>query len=131
MTARDTTPARVFTLAEALLSLVLLALLAITAQGMYSSAFQTTVVTAQDALLDSALRSRTEWLMAVTPSQLASGSDTVTVGGTSYPISWTVVNVDLDGDATPDPVAKRLTVTLQGKSLTTIVVDHEGHIGKL
>ena len=65
---------------------------------------------------------------------LSDGSDVVTVTGKNYTIDWTVTPIDLNGDATPEPNAVQLTVSVAGvpgASLTTIVVDNEGKVGKI
>ena len=120
-----------FTLVEALLSIVILALMASVMTGLYISGLQALDVQAERALLDSHLRSRMERLLSETFTQIATGSETITVNGQDHTIDWTVIGVDLDGDTVPEPTAKQVTVTLAGRSLTTIVVDHEGKVGKL
>jgi prepilin-type N-terminal cleavage/methylation domain-containing protein len=120
-----------FTLVEALLSVVVLAVMATVVSAMYISGLQALDVQADRAMLDSQLRSRMEFLLSEEFGQLADGSATVTVSGQDYTISWTIANVDLDGDATPEPSAKQITVTLGGRSLTTLVVDPEGKVGKI
>ena len=99
--------------------------------GVYFSGLQALEVQGERMLLDSALRSRMELLLSEKFDQLASGTDTATVTGQNYTITWTVATVDLNGDATPEPTAKQVTVTLEGRSLTTIVVDNEDRVGKI
>ena len=99
--------------------------------GLYASGLQALDVREERGLLDSHLRSRMERLISLKFGQLASGSDTVTVSGQDYTVSWTVATVDLDGDSTPETTAKQIDISLAGKTLTTIVVDHEGKVGKL
>ena len=82
-------------------------------------------------LLDSHLRSRMEWLLSHPFDQLSAGSEVVTVNGKNYTIDWSVDLTDLDGDATPEPTAKLITVSADGRSLTTLVVDNEGRLGKI
>jgi hypothetical protein len=85
-------------------------------------------------LLDSVLRSQMEVLVSTDFSLLSAGSEVVTVNGESYTINWTVVPVDLDGDSNTDPSAKQITISLAGvagRSLTTIMVDNEGSVGKI
>jgi prepilin-type N-terminal cleavage/methylation domain-containing protein len=120
-----------FTLVEALLSIVILGLMASVMTGVYFSGLQALEVQGERMLLDSALRSRMELLLSEKFDQLASGTDTATVTGQNYTITWTVATVDLNGDATPEPTAKQVTVTLEGRSLTTIVVDNEDRVGKI
>jgi len=65
---------------------------------------------------------------------LESDSEGVTINGKVYTINWTVVSVDLNGDGTPEPTAKQVTVSVAGmsdRSLTTILVDHEKRVGKI
>ena len=84
--------------------------------------------------LDGYLRSRMELLVGKPFAELSNGSEAVTVQGQSYTINWSVVPVDLDGDAVPEPTAKQVTVSVAGSanhSLTTILIDHEGQVGKI
>ena len=120
-----------FTLVEALLSLVILALMASVMTGLYFTGLQTLEAGGERMMLDSHLRSKMEELVSMKFDQLADGSDTVAVNGRDYARAWTVVNVDLDGDAIPESTAKQFTVTLAGQSLTTLVVDNEGRLGKI
>ena len=123
-----------FTLVEALLSVVLLGLVATGIATLYVSGLQS--LNAQDdrMLLDSALRSRMEVLVSTNFDALSDGSEVVNVNGQNFTITWTVVNVDLDGDLTPEPNAKQVTVSiteLPDRSLATILVDNEGRVGKI
>ena len=123
-----------FTLVEALLSVALLAMVAVGISAPYISGFQALDAQADRMLLDSRLRSAMEALVATDFSALGSSSEVVTVNGQSYTITWTVSNVDLDGDATPEPNAVQVTVSvteLPDRSLTTILVDNEGRVGKI
>ena len=123
-----------FTLVEALLSVVILGLMVTGISAMYLSGFQSLNTQDDRMLLDSRLRSRMEVLVGTDFASLSNGSEVVTVNGQSYTINWIVVSVDLDGDATPEPNAKQLSVAttgLSGRKLTTIVVDHEGRVSKI
>jgi len=123
-----------FTLVEALFSVVLLGVIATAIAVPYISGFQSLDVQADRMLLDCRLRSRMEMLVGTDFGSLVNGSEVVTVNGENYTLSWTVVNVDLDGDSTPEPNAKQVTVSiteLPDRSLTTILVDHEGGVGKI
>jgi prepilin-type N-terminal cleavage/methylation domain-containing protein len=123
-----------FTLIEAMLSVALLALVAVGISGPYISGFQALDVQADRMLLDSTLRSRMEELVGTDFGSLSAGSEGVTVNGKNYTIAWTVGNVDLDGDLTPEPSARQVTVSvteLPDRSLTTIRVDNEGRTGKI
>ena len=116
---------------EAVLSIVVLGFSATVVTGFYISGLQALAAQNERALLDSALRSKMEELLSQKFDQLAGGSSSVTVNGQSHTITWLVANVDLDGDTNPESTAKDLNVTLEGRTLTTIVVDNEGLLGKL
>ena len=120
-----------FTLVEALLSILVLAFMASVVTALYGAGIQALDAQADQAVLDSHLRSKMEELISTTFDELATGSDTVVVNGKEYTRSWQVTGADLDGDATPESAARQVTVDLAGHSLTTIVVDNEGRIGKL
>lgn len=124
-----------FTLVEAMLSVVILGLLAATMGIVYSSANQALAVQTDHMLLDSKLRSRMEFLMGTPFGVLSNGSENVTIKEeNNYQIVWTVVLIDLDGDDNPEETAKQVTVSvtgMSGNSLTTIRVDHEGNVGKI
>lgn len=111
--------------------MVILALAASVMSGLYFSGLRSLAAQDTRVLLDSALNSRMELLLSMKFDQLAGGAGTVTVNGQDFALTWTVATVDLDGDATPEPAAKQLTVSLDGRNLTTIVVDHGGAVGKL
>jgi len=89
---------------------------------------------ADTMLLDSQLRSRMEILISTEFGSLVDGSEVVTVRGDNYTIDWTVTPIDLDGDATVEPNAVQVIVSvteLPHRSLTTIIVDDEGRVGKV
>ncbi len=123
-----------FTLVEAMLSVVLLGIIAVGISAPYTSGFQALDVQADRMLLDSSLRSRMEVLIGTEFGSLSAGSEGVTVNGQNYTITWTVGNVDLDGDATPESTAKQVTVSiteLPDRFLTTILVDNKDRVGKI
>jgi type II secretory pathway pseudopilin PulG len=123
-----------FTLVEALFSVVLLGVMATAIAVPYITGFQSLDVQADRMLLDCRLRSRMEVLVGTDFGSLGNGSEVVTVDGENYTISWTLANVDLDGDLIPEPNAKQVTVSiteLPERSLTTIVVDNQGGVGKI
>ena len=123
-----------FNLVEVLLSVVLLGLLASVIMYLYSSSYAVIDEEAIRMPLDGYLRSRMELLVGKSFAELSNGSEVVTVQGQSYTINWSVVPVDLDGDAVPEPTAKQVTVSVAGSanhSLTTILIDHEGQVGKI
>ena len=123
-----------FTLVEALLSVALLGLMVTGIATLYVSGLQSLDGQDDRMLLDSALRSRMEVLVGTDFGALSDDSEVVTVNGQNYTIAWTVMNADLDGDLTPEPNAKQVTVSiteLPDRSLTTILVDNEGRVGKI
>jgi type II secretory pathway pseudopilin PulG len=101
-----------FTLVEAMLSVVILGLLAATMGVVYTSANQSLAVQTNHMLLDSKLRSRMEYLMGTPFDTLVDGGECVTINGNNYLISWTVVPIDLDGDEIEESTAKQVTVSL-------------------
>ena len=122
-----------FTLVEVLVSVILLGLMATGISALYLSGFQSLDAQADRMLLDSRLRSRMEVLVGTDFATLSDGSQVVTVNGQNYTLDWTIVSIDLDGDSNPESNAKQVTVSVAGSgpSLTTIIVDHEGRLGKI
>jgi len=123
-----------FTLIEAMLSVALLGLVAVGISAPYISGFQALDVQADRMLLDSSLRSQMEVLVGTDFGLLSAGSEVVTVRGQNYTITWTVGNVDLNGDAVPESTARQVTVSvteLPDRSLTTILVDNQGRVRKI
>ena len=123
-----------FNLVEVLLSVVLLGLLASVMMYLYSSSYAVIDEEAVRMPLDGYLRSRIELLAGKPFAELSNGSEIVTVKGQSYTINWNVSPIDLDGDTIPEPTAKQVTVSVAGSanhSLTTILIDHEGLVGKI
>jgi prepilin-type N-terminal cleavage/methylation domain-containing protein len=129
--SRDMRGSLGFTLIEVLLSILILGLSAAAITEVYSSGLRALEVRVTEGQLDSVLRSQMELLLAQKFTKLTSGSQAVTVEGQSYTIKWTIANIDLDGDLAPEPGAKQITVTLDNKSLVTIVSDSAGSIGKI
>ncbi len=120
-----------FTLVEALLAVVVLALMASVLTGLYASGLQSLDARDERVLLDGHMRSRMEMLVSEKFGQLANGSATVNVKGQDHTLTWTVINVDLDGDGTAETAAKQITVSLNARTIKTIVVDNEGKLGKI
>lgn len=123
-----------FTLVEAMLSVALLGLVAVGISAPYLSGFQALDAQADRMLLDSVLRGRMEVLISTDFDSLADGSNVVSVNGKNVTVQWNVVPVDLDGDSSPEPTARQVTVSITGmpgRSLTMILVDNEGRVGKI
>lgn len=125
---------RGFTLLEALFCVTILALMVLGFSAIYNSGFRSLDAQADRVLLDSRLRGRMEFLVSTSFGALSDGSEVVTIKGSNHTITWTVAPVDLNGDSATEPSAKQVTVSVSGlpdRSLTTILVDHEGKLGKL
>ena len=120
-----------FTLVEALLSVVILGLIAAGISAPYISGLRSLEVQADRMLLDSHLRGQMEKLIGLPFNRIIPGTESVTVRGNDYTIEWSVTPVDLNGDSNPEPNARKITVSVFGRTLTTIVVDHEGKVGKI
>ncbi len=123
-----------FSLVEVLLSVALLGLMVTGIGALYVSGLQSLNAQNDRMLLDSQLRSRMEVLVSTDFGSLSDDSEVVTVNGQNYTMNWSVVPIDLDGDATPEPNAVQVTVSiteLPDRSLTAILVDHEGRLGKV
>ena len=124
-----------FTLVEALLSVVILGLIATGISAPYISGLQSLEIQANRMLLDSHLRGRMEALIGLPfdheDLDLGTKSVPVTVKGKNYTITCTVSSIDMNGDSNPEANAKQITVSVLDRSLTTIVVDHEGKVGKI
>lgn len=120
-----------FTLLEALISIVVVAYAAVVLSGLFMVGLQMVGAQEERVVLDAHLRSRMEVLVSTHFDQLVSGVDTVTVKGEDHTLAWTVANVDLDGDTNVELAAKSVTLTMDGRSLSTIMVDHWGRLGKL
>ena len=109
---------RGFTLVEALFCVTILALMVLGFSAIYSSGFRSLDAQAERVLLDSRLRGRMEFLVSTSFGALSDGSEVVTIKGNNH----------------TEPSAKQVTVSVSGfpdRSLTTIMVDHEGKLGKL
>ena len=122
-----------FTLVEAILSVALLGLIAAGISAPYISGLQSLEVQADRMLLDSHLRGQMEKLIGLPfdhdELDLGTESATVNVRGKDYTIEWTVTPVYLDWDSSQD--AKQIEVSVFGRSLTTIVVDHKCKLAKI
>jgi type II secretory pathway pseudopilin PulG len=119
-----------FTLVEALISIVLLAGGVAVVSGLYTTGMKALDIQHDEALYNSALRSRMEFLLSIEVDQLADGSETVSIRGTDYTLDWTISDVDIDGDTFVDTGVKEIAVALEGETLTALVVDSSGQVAK-
>jgi prepilin-type N-terminal cleavage/methylation domain-containing protein len=123
-----------FTLTEAMMSMVILAVMAMGISMVFFSGLKSLDQQDEHMLLASQLRSQMEWLLSQPFDSISSGSQEITVKSQNHTLTWTVTTVDLNQDAKEEANAKQITVFvagLTGYSLTTLVVDHEGKVGKL
>ena len=81
--------------------------------------------------LDSRLRGRMEEVISRPFAAITDGSEAITIGEQNYTVTWTVTQPDLDGDTVAETTAKQVTVSVDGRSLTTLVIDNQGKIGKI
>jgi type II secretory pathway pseudopilin PulG len=119
-----------FTLVEALISIVLLAVGVAVVSGLYTTGMKALAIQHEEALYNSAMRSRMEFLLSLEVDQLADGSETVSIQGTDYTLDWTISDVDIDGDTFVDTGVKEISVALDGETLTALVVDSSGQVAK-
>ena len=123
-----------FSLLEALLSVVLLGILAYSASSLYFTGYRSMDEQSNRMLLDSRLRGKMEEILSKDFSLIQSGTESITVNRKSYTLVWTSSSVDLNNDTIPESDAKLVTVFFQGlpgRSLQTIVVDNKGRLGKI
>lgn len=120
-----------FTLVEVTVSILFLGIMVMGISGLYFSA-QRSLLNQEHLLpLDSRLRGRMEEIVSRPFAAIADGSEAITIDGRNYTVTWTVTQPDLDGDAVAEPTAKQITVTVDGRGLTTLAIDSQGKIGKI
>jgi hypothetical protein len=116
---------------EVTLSILFLGIMVMGVSGLYFTAQRSLLDQAHLLPLDSRLRGRMEEIVSRPFAAITGGSETITIDGKNYTVTWSVSQPDLDGDAAAEPTAKLITVTVQGRSLSTLVVDTHGSIGKI
>jgi len=119
-----------FTLVEALISIVLLSVGVAVIAGLFTTGMKAMDIQHDEALFNSALRSRMEYLLSVEVDQLVDGNEVVSIRGTNYTLDWTISDVDIDGDTFVDAGVKEIAVVLEGETLTALVVDPSGQVVK-
>lgn len=124
---------RGFSLVEALISSIVLALAAIIMSGLYTAGLQALDAQKNRMLIDRQLRSRMENILSYRYPYRLGGSAVVDIDSESYVLKWTITSVDLDGDATPEPINEvhQITVTLANRSLTVISTRPGALVGKI
>jgi prepilin-type N-terminal cleavage/methylation domain-containing protein len=114
---------RGFTLVEAMLVLVVMSIIALAAGvGLQSIARAPSGNDAQ-LVVDNYIMDKLESLRATDFASLTVGTttDTVSIRGTNYTRTTVIALADADGSGSTDTDFKQITVTLNGRSLSTFV----------
>ncbi len=119
---------RGFTLIEAMLLVVVLAIVATATGAILMAAIKAPAVNNTNLSIDTALKSKMEYLEAQKFANLTVGSpstlsDTVTIGGTVYPRTVNISLADPNGGSNPQPNFKLVQVQIGGQSLYTLVTN--------
>ncbi|MGD9215606.1 MAG: hypothetical protein PVJ84_12380 [Desulfobacteraceae bacterium] len=120
-----------FTLVEVTVSMLFLGIMVMGISGLYFAAQRLLLDQAHLLPLDSRLRGRMEEVVSRPFGAITGGSETITIDGQNYTITWSVTQPDLDGDTAAEPTAKLITVSVGARSLSTLVIDNQGGIGKI
>jgi type II secretory pathway pseudopilin PulG len=120
-----------FTLVEVLFLILLLGMMFVSITGVYFSSSHAFKKDENPLSLESRLRDRMEEIISRSFDDIVDGSDSVAINGKIHTISWTVTYPDLNGDAIPESIAKKVTVNTGNLSLTTLVVHSQDVVGKL
>ncbi len=120
-----------FTLVEVTVSILFLGILIMGVSGLFFAAQRSLEDQARLLPLDSRLRGRMEEVISRPFAAITDGSEAITIGEQNYTVTWTVTQPDLDGDTVAETTAKQVTVSVDGRSLTTLVIDNQGKIGKI
>ena len=129
-------PQSAFTLIEAMLAIAVLGITVAGIAVLYTSGKNASHAQIETLRIQGALRSRAELMMSQPFDSIADSSNTVVIalgGGESrkYGEITTVTLIDLDGDNIPEPDAKQITISLEGRSTSMIIVDDRELVGKL
>ncbi|MGD8835858.1 MAG: hypothetical protein PVJ19_13020 [Desulfobacteraceae bacterium] len=120
-----------FTLVEVTVSILFLGIMVMGISGLYFAAQRSLLDQEHLLPLDSRLRGRMEEIVSRPFVAMTDGSEAITIDGRNYTVTWTVTHPDLDGDTAAEATAKEITVSVDGRSLTTLVIDNQGKIGKI
>lgn len=115
-----------FTLIEALLSSVIIAVCVMAVSAAFYGGFQNLRDEGRTLELVNHAAGKMDELIATDFEDVASGSDTVTVQGETVTMEWSVSLYDVDGDTAPDSDAKRVVVTVGEIELSTLIIDSAG-----
>jgi prepilin-type N-terminal cleavage/methylation domain-containing protein len=115
-----------FTLVEALLSSVIIAVCVLAVSGAFYGGLQN--LRGEGRILETMnhAEGKMDQLIAADFATIVSGSDNVTVQGQPVLRQWTATPYDVDGDAVPEMDAKLIVVSVAEVRLSTLVVDSAG-----
>jgi hypothetical protein len=116
---------------EVTVSILFLGIMVMGISGLYFAAQRSLLDQEHLLPLDSRLRGRMEEIVSRPFVAMTDGSEAITIDGRNYTVTWTVTHPDLDGDTAAEATAKEITVSVDGRSLTTLVIDNQGKIGKI
>lgn len=122
------------TLVEAMLCIVLLGMTATAISGLYVSGLQSIDGTDDLMLIDSRLRSQMEELISRPFADVLTEGSGLVIDAMDVDlptINWTALLHDLDGDGAVEPSAMLITVSVPGRSLSCVVVDHGETVVKI
>ena len=122
---------RGFSLLEALLAVMILSMSAVAMTALYMGGMKSIETQERFSQVDHACRTRMELLISLKLDQLSSGSASVLIQDENQTITWTVTPIDLDSDTVVETDASQVTVTLDGRSLETILIDTAGKVSAL
>jgi len=117
-----------FTLVEALLSSVIIAVCVMAVSAAFYGGFQN--LRDEGRMLEQLnyAAGKTDELIATEFRRLSSGGDTVTVCGEQVPRKWQVTSYNVDGNPGAESDAKLTVVTVGNVRLATLVVDSAGRV---
>jgi prepilin-type N-terminal cleavage/methylation domain-containing protein len=115
-----------FTLIEALLSSVIIAVCVMAVSGAFYGGLQNVREEARTLELVNHAAGKMDELIATSFAHLQSGSDSVIVQGEAVPREWSVSLYDVDGDAVSDLDAKQVVVDVGGIEISTLLIDSVG-----
>jgi len=119
---------RGFTLIEALLSSVIIAVCVMAVSTAFYGGLQNLRDEGRILEIVNYAEGQMDELIATDFAGVVSGSDTVTVQGKTLNKQWVVAPYDVDGDAVPESDAKLIVVTIDNVELSTLLVDSAGQV---
>lgn len=119
-----------FTLIEVIFAILLLGIMVASITGVYFSSSHFLNTEENLLPLESRMQGRMEEIISRPFDDICDGSESITINGIIYNITWTVTHPDMDGDPIPVSIAKEVTVTIGNRSLTTLVINSQAVAGK-